>query len=487
MLRPYQEQAVEEIRNAFNSGDRAVLLHLPTGAGKTHIFCHIAQKMLEAGKRTSVITRGRKIVDQASQRLGREGVPHGVHMGHHPLYAPHRQVQVCSITTLYRRLLVPKSDLIIIDEAHYATAPEFHWLARNCGDAKILGVTATPYTSRPLNHIAQRVIAPATVTEIISQGFLVDAKYFAPSEPDLSGVRIRAGDYVETDLEKAMGRTKLIGDIVEHYQKLTPETAALCFCVSVAHAALVAQQFREAGVAACVLHADSPDGERDQAIAELEHGPLRVICNVGVMGTGVDIPWLQTVILARPTKSLNLYLQQIGRGSRPYPEKTHFKVLDHAGNVKAHGFMDEVHPVNLNGHVADEVAPQVKTCKKCFAVFSPKKHSACPCCGLVPEKKEVSLSGQVPESEAGQLVEISRTKGRIVATQESVLEATQRLRYHLETHATMKTASGGPYSPWVSFYKTKAEMIGKIDEDVLVRIFRAQALSMGYSLKRKSV
>jgi DNA repair protein RadD len=486
MLRPYQETAVESIRELYRKGHKRVLLWLVTGGGKTVIFCFIAKKMLESGKRVVVVTRGQKIVSQASDRLVREGVPHGVIMGSHRGRADHRLVQVCSITTLYKRKTVPKADLVIIDEAHFGTAPEFHWLSEQYPNAFFLPVTATPYTKKPLRHLASEIVCPIKVEEIIRQGFIVDAKYFAPAEPDLTGVRIRAGDYVETDLEKAMGRSKIVGDIVENYRKFSDGLPALCFCVSIAHATMVSDKFNESGIPSTVLHAGSPPEVRDQAIKELERGPLRVICNVGVMGVGVDIPWLRTVILARPTKSLNLYLQQIGRGSRPYQGKEHFLVLDHAGNVREHGFMTDERKPNLDGEEV-EAAPRTRTCKECFAVYSPIKHPQfCPACNAEWRVEERAPKKLIPDQEEGRLVELrpgDMKKSRIAAGEEVVQEALHRIKYHLSVNESLRKPDGTPYSPWAAFYQVKTEMAGKIDEEAIVRLFRAQAKAMGYSMR----
>lgn len=492
-LRPYQTNAVDEIRQIYASGERKVLLKLATGAGKTVIFSHIVRSALDKGRRSAIITRGRKIVGQASARLSKEGVPHGVMMGSHALHAPHRFVQVCSITTLYTRKIVPKADIVVIDEAHFATAPEFHWAIKEFEaqnpNVCILAVTATPYTRKPLRHLANKIVAPISTQAIIEAGFLVDARYFAPSEPDLSGVRIRAGDYVETDLNAVMSRTKIIGDLVENYKKYSNELSALCFCVSIAHATLVCQQFNEAGIPAVVLHADSPDDVRDDAIRELEHGPLKVICNVGVMGVGVDIPWLRTVILARPTKSLNLYLQQIGRGSRPYPGKEKYLVLDHASNVRAHGFMTDEHEANLDGYEPD-AGPRTRTCKACFAIYNPLLHPQfCPACGVEWRVEARGGGAGVPEAAPGTLVELKpgdAKKARVAAPEEAVVEALQRLKYHLEVLSTQKKQDGTPFSPWSAFYKVKTEMAGKIDEEALVRLFRGQAKAMGFFIGKSN-
>lgn len=462
------------------------MLVLPTGSGKTTIFSYVVKQSLERGKRVMVVSRGRKIVQQASDRLTLEEVPHGVMMGSHPLYAPERLVQICSISTLRTRKKWPQADLIVIDECHFATAPEFHEMLSIYPDAYVLSVTATPWTQKPLDHLASVIVSPVTPEEIIAEGFLVKGRYFAPTKPDLRGVRIRAGDYVEEDLERVMNGAQVVGDLVEAYQKFSSGLSALCFCVSIAHAKIVCEQFNQAGIPATMLHAGSPDDIRDRAIAELNTGPLQVICNVGVMGTGVDIPWLRTIISARPTKSLNLWLQQIGRGSRPYPGKDCFLVLDHADNCRKHGFMEEARVPTLGGVIQTEHS-NLKTCEACYAIFDfTKNPETCPACLGVwrtpPKKNETVLGlGFIPKSGPGQLMEIG-TKKKIPVIDTLVLESIQRTNYQLEQILTLKKKDGSPYSPWFAFHRVKIEMKGKIDEEALVRIFRAQAKLKGWTV-----
>jgi superfamily II DNA or RNA helicase len=485
MLRPYQVQAIDQIRAEFASGNRKILLHMATGTGKTVCFCYMVKEALSREKRSIIVVRGKKLVSQASERLARENVPHGVQMGNHPKYAPERYVQVCSITTLHKRKTAPKADLVIIDECHFGTAPEFHWLVEQYPKAFILGVTATPYCTKPLKHLADKVVSPIPILEVIKQGFLVDARYYAPSKPDLSGVRIRAGDYVEADLDRVMSRSKIIGDIVENYRKFSDGLSALCFCVSVAHATLVSDQFNQSGIKSTVLHAGSPDSIRDEAITGLKTGDPIVICNVGVMGVGVDIPWLRTIIMARPTKSLNLYLQQIGRGTRPYKDKNHFLVLDHAGNVEQHGFMTDEREPSLDGSIVGK-GPPIKTCKKCFAIFPVKNNPvACPsCCKEWREALgDVAPRKLIPDTKPGELVEIRQQdalKKSIQVSNEIALEAIQRIRFHLTENSTRIKSDGQPYSPWAAYYQTQKEMAGKIDEEALVRLFRAEARIKGF-------
>jgi superfamily II DNA or RNA helicase len=399
-------------------------------------------------------------------------------MAGHKGYAPERMVQVCSIDTLRSRKAYPKADLIIIDEAHQATSPDYLELAEHYAGKFFLPVTATPYGSKSLRHIADKIVHPISVREIIDQGFLLDAKYYAPTTPDLTGVKTRAGEYVESDLEKVMGRAKIVGDVVQSWKKYSNGLATLVFCVSVAHAEILCDEFKKEGVRACVLTAKDSDETRNYRIEDLKTGEIEVICNVGVMGTGVDIPWLRTVVLARPTQSLNLHLQQIGRGSRLYSGKEYFLVLDHAGNLSRHGFMDDPHDVDLDGEKQKfKPSESVTICKVCFGTYRKKESpEKCPYCGAVSEKKTVF---SIPENKPGELVELKR----------NLFEDRERIRAMLRPYfdelPKRKKLDGAAYSPWWVFQQVKKQMGPNVSELVILDEFRREAFKRGYSINKR--
>lgn len=389
MLRKYQQDAIVLIRTEFELGRKKVLLWLATGSGKTVVFCELVKAAIAKQKKTIVIVRGRKLVDQASQRLLRENVPHGVHMAGHYLYKPTLPVQVCSVDTLISRGLRPQADLIIIDEAHLAVSDGYRELINDYPNAFIVSVTATPYVDKPLTHIAQSMVHPISMNELIEQGFLVPFRYFAPSTPELSGVKISSStkDYVVDDLEKAMNRTQLTGRIIDHWKKLANGLPTICFAVNINHSKILAEQFRLAGIPAEHCDADSKDHEREQIIQRLTNGTTKIVCNVGIFCTGIDIPCLGALIMARPTKSRNLYIQQAGRGTRTFPGKQNCILLDHAGNIHRLGLPTMEYEVDLQGKKQTEtVIHDNKTCLQCFCVFQGTK---CPECGTEKETPPV--------------------------------------------------------------------------------------------------
>jgi len=291
----------------------------------------------------------------------------------------------------------------VIDEAHYATSPSYVKFMALYPNAYVLPVTATPYTSKGLRHIAETVVKPIRVAELIEQGYLAPPRYFSRSLPDLKGVRSSTGkdgkDFVQAQLSAIMENSPLMGDIAKHWLEKAKGRPTVAFCCSVKHSIAVKDSLLEQGIRAAHVDANSSDEERQHYIDQLEAGELDVLCNCGILCTGVDIPKASCIILARPTKSLNLHIQQMGRGTRMAPGKNDFIVLDHAGNVLRHGFITDEHEANLDEYKEkEETAKRVtKTCEECYAVFEGKE---CPECGntnLAKTRSYASVDGNLEE------------------------------------------------------------------------------------------
>jgi superfamily II DNA or RNA helicase len=299
------------------------------------------------------------------------------------------------VQTLARRIATGAQpfDLIVIDEAHHAVAGQWRTVAEAYPDALMLGVTATPerLDGRGLGIAAggcfDAMVMGPTVAELVAGGFLTPTRIYAPAEaPDLSGIRTRGGDYDASGLGEAMGQAKLVGDAVEHYQRYAPGLPALLFSPSVAHAEQMAEAFRAAGFTSFAASGNTLASERDGAIAGLAKGTLQVLCSCDLISEGLDVPVVGCVILMRPTKSLGLYLQQVGRGLRPAPGKQRLIVLDHAGNTLRHGPPEMDREWSLEGRKKRkkgdaEPVPPARQCVECFCVHSPLPR--CPDCGFV--------------------------------------------------------------------------------------------------------
>lgn len=445
-LRPYQEEGIAGIRTHYGSGKRRVLLHLATGGGKTVVFCRVLAGAIEKNKKAIMVVRGKQLVDNASQRLFREGIDHGCLQADHWNKKPHHPLQVCSIDTLFRRKMVPPADLIVIDEAHYATSDSFRWLIAQYPDAFILAVTATPHVKDGLRHIADEVVYPITVKELMDQGFLVKPKYYVPSKVDMRGVRIdsKTGDFNLADLANAYEKqTSIYGDVIKYYSSVVQGLPAVCFAVDKNHSRHLAQLFNNAGFKAVHVEDTTPMKEREEIIKKLATGEIQVVTNVGIFCVGVDIPCLRAVISCRPTQSYNLWIQQCGRGTRPYPNKDHFFVMDHGDNISRHGFIEFERPCNLDGAVkrAAEVKPLI--CEECYGAFSREENgTVCPHCGHDNVKSRVVLR----EKEVRAEIELREVKPTVEMNEAQI--ATQVDKW-------IRLANSRNYHPGFVFHKVK--------------------------------
>jgi len=408
-LRPYQEAAVADLRLAYATGHRAPLLVMPTGAGKTQVFTYITAAMAQRGRRVTILVHRRELIAQASRKLDQAGVTHGIIAAGTP--ATNAPIQVASVQTLVRRLEeTPSPDLIIIDEAHHAAAGSWGKILDHWPDALRLGVTATParLDGRGLRDNFDLIVHGPTVSDLTAAGYLAPSKLYAPPQvADLSAIPTRAGDFASDATAAAMDKPSITGDAIDHYQRICPGAPAIAFCCTTDHAENVAAQFRSAGFSSQAILGTTAIAQRDQQLKDLASGAIQILTSVDVISEGTDVPAVTAAILLRPTASLGLYLQQVGRILRPAAGKTHAIVLDHVGNIHRHGWPDDVRTWSLNSkprRQRDNVpAPTVRTCPVCFAAFRPAP--VCPCCGAA-----CAPPGRELKQVAGELLEMRKTK-----------------------------------------------------------------------------
>jgi superfamily II DNA or RNA helicase len=338
-------------------GSRAsnrVLLQLPTGGGKTVIFSHIASSSAAKRKRVIIAAHRMEIIGQISGTLTRFRIEHdfieaGKSISDHP-------IKIASIATLARRIekghKLDDIDLLVIDEAHHVTAESWRTVIKAARNARVLGVSATPLRldGKGLGEIFDTLICGPSTAELTEAGYLSPAIVYAPeTRPDLSGIQIVGGDYDMGSLSTAMGAALITGNAVSHYGRLCRGTPAVAFCCDIRHSKAVAQSFRDAGYRAAHLDGQTAAEERRALIAALGSGELDVLTNCGIISEGIDVPIVGAAILLRPTRSLALYLQMVGRVLRPAPGKTRAIILDHAGNFWEHGLPDDPRHWSLEG------------------------------------------------------------------------------------------------------------------------------------------
>lgn len=398
-LRPYQTDTYDQARALIKTGSTSILIQSPTGSGKTVLTAKMLKTSAERGYRSWFIVHRRELVKQSVKTLIESAdMTPGIVAAGFP-GDRHKPVQVCSIATLSRRrnLLLPPQ-LIVWDEAHHTAAASWAAIHEAYPNAAHIGLTATPerLDGTGLGRWFKELIVGPSVAELIAQGWLCPYKLYAPAAPDLRGVHTLGGDYNKKELSAAMKRSTVTGDAVSHYVRYANGARALLFAWSIESSMEMAAKFNAAGIPAEHVDGDTDDATRDLAMQRFRDGTTRVLTNVDLFGEGVDVPAIEAVILLRPTKSLALYMQQIGRGLRPAPGKDHAVILDHAGNCKVHGLPDDARTWTLEGRRGkprDQAAP-VKQCPMCYAVISAAA-DVCRHCG----HKFITMGREIEEIE----------------------------------------------------------------------------------------
>jgi len=397
-LRGYQERAITDLRSALAGGRRRVVLYLPTGGGKTVVAAGIIQQARAKGKRVAFVCNRVELVLQTVEHLQAAGIDCGVvqSVNSRSEWLP---VLVCSIQTIARRGF-PDVDLIIVDECHgVAGSKDYRRMLRERKSVRTIGLTATPF-SRGLGRLDEELAGPlfeeiivaATIEELIRDGYLVDLDVYSPSEPDLTGVKIVAGDYHEGQLEEATNKPSLVGDIVEQWLKLGGNKQTVCFATSIAHSRHIVERFNAVGVSAEHVDAYTDPDERRDIIKGFKRGEFRILSNCSLLAEGFDAPATEVMILARPTKSLIRWIQMAGRVLRPAEGKTRALLLDHSGTAKRLGFPTDPLPLELDDGKPKKASerkekPEAlpKVCASC-SYLKPAKVQKCPMCGFEPKK-----------------------------------------------------------------------------------------------------
>jgi superfamily II DNA or RNA helicase len=296
---------------------------------------------------------------------------------------------------------------LLVHNCHHASAGSWLKVIAANPQARILGFTATPerLDGKGLGSVFDEMILGPQVAWLIENGHLCKPRYFAPPVvADLSRLHMRGGDFAKEDLAAVMDSKMIIGDAVDHYRRICPGAPAIAFCVSVDHAKHTAAQFQEAGFRAATIDGSMDREARRDIVAALADGRIHVMTSCEIVSEGFDIPLVTAAILLRPTASLGLHLQQIGRVLRPAPGKDRAVILDHVGNCGRHGYAETEREWSLEGRAKGKRAKQessveMRQCPSCYLCHEPAP--VCPECGHVYEIQRREL-----ETVAGELVEI---------------------------------------------------------------------------------
>lgn len=383
VLRPYQTAVIDRARDAMRRGVRRMILVSPTGSGKTVMAADILRRVVSNAKRAYVIVHRRELVRQTSRTLTECGIPHGL-VAAGAVAEPEALVQVAAVQTLVRRDM-PRADLIIWDEAHHAAARSWRVLFDRFGpQAWHIGLTATParLDGHALGPFFDEIIEGPSVSQLIGDGWLARYRVFAPFVPDRSGLTIRAGEFKQEQSRRLMHRADITGNALDHYRRHLAGKRAIIFATGIDHSRSIVDTFVNAGIPAAHVDGETSPPVRDQAVRDFAAGDLLILSNVSLFGEGFDVPAAEGVIILRPTASIALHLQMIGRVMRP--GKTAI-ILDHAGNTLEHGFPDDHREWSLEGRIARKTGNTIaspRICVECFAAY--RRHlTRCPYCDHV--------------------------------------------------------------------------------------------------------
>lgn len=358
-LRPYQIQGRTDIFNSWKAGHRRTMFQLVTGGGKTVLFVDIIKNFLLKKKRALLIAHREELITQGFDTLYKNQIYSGIIKADvKPNY--HLPCQIASIQTATRRKVLPPADIVIIDEAHHALEDNSYGnlLLDHYPKSWVLGVTATPYRlgGKGFTDIFDNLVTGPTFKDLVNWGYLTPLRYFVAGRPDLSVVRLNRGDYDQEGAAKAMQFAPLVESYLEHCAGMS----GVVFAVNIEHSHKIVGQYLAAGISAAHLDANTPSDQRKDILKKFKAGIIKVISNVGIITEGFDFPDMEFVQLARPTKSLSLFLQMIGRVTRTdynairnatsdderrllvsMSKKPFGYVLDNAGLWEEHGMPDQ--------------------------------------------------------------------------------------------------------------------------------------------------
>lgn len=396
-----QDRALNMLRREWKQYN-SFMVYAPTGAGKTGLAAFLIDGFVSRGMKVLFVAPFTVLITQTALRFTEYGLPAddiAYIWRDHPNKDLSRSIQIASADTLIRRDFPQDIDLLIIDEAHLKRKKLLVEIERLTSetDCKVVGLSGTPF-SPFLGRYYQKLIKPTTIKELIQRGDLSRYEFYAPTKPDLTGVKFSSSmeygsDYKEAEIAEIMCGADLVGDVVSSWLKLGENLPTICFCVNVSHANYVTMEFNRAGVNAEVITANTPFDEREVMIHRFEQGATKILVNVGVLSTGFDSD-VRCVIYARPTKSEIRWLQTIGRALRPAKGKDKAIILDHSGSVHRLGYPDDIEydelPTKNDGmsessssREQEKREKKPKECSSCH-YMKPAGVYVCPKCGFKP-------------------------------------------------------------------------------------------------------
>lgn len=395
-LRPYQNDAIHGLRKCIINGKKRLVLCAATGAGKTVMFTFMIASAVSKNKRCLILTDRIELLTQAGGTMAEFGLKPIEINAKRKLSTLNGILYVGMAQTIIRRLKQPmyqdffnSLDIIIADESHKQS---FNSIMPYINDKTIvIGATATPHregNQTSMDEFYQEIVEVVKISELIRLGYLATPKSYGV-KVDLSGIKTRNGDYDEKQMGDRFNEIELFHGVYENYTRITPNKKAIIFAPNVESSKVLVADFKDKWLPIEHIDANTTDADRKRILSWFRNTPNAMISNVGILNAGFDCPDIEVVILYRATKSLPLFLQMCGRGSRPTPNKTTFTILDFGNNIKRHGFWEEDREWTLKKKAKKDGVAPIKECD-CGAIL-PVSIMTCPECGFEfqPTEKEI--------------------------------------------------------------------------------------------------
>lgn len=451
------------MRNAFKRGFKSVLVQGATGIGKTVISSSVIHGAQQKGSRAIFCVHRDNLIKQTANTFRDEGIEFGL-IKSGVAYDPSITVHIASAQTLVKRLgVVSVPTIFFVDECHLAMSSTYKTIIDYYRERGVLivGCSGTPMRldGKPLGDLFDTMVQGPSVRWLIDHGFLSEFKYYAPTIPDLSGIKKIAGDYSKNELAERLGGRKLLGDVVHHYKKLAMGKMTIVYCVNVNHSKLVADQFNQSGVSAAHIDGGMHKDELTSIYKRLADGEIQVLTSVSLITEGFDISaqtgkdvTIECVILLRATHSLALYLQMVGRALRRknYPAI----ILDHGGNVLKHGMPDDIRQWSLDGKTnggksdSESSVNGVVICKECYQAVIKPVPERCPYCDAEMKKQKAVIKiiegelQEIKEAERLLLKEKQKQEEREAKTLNEFIAIAQKRGYKNPTHWAKQKTEG---------------------------------------------
>ena len=408
-LRPYQKEALEAVEHDWDAGYLKTLLVLPTGCGKTVVFCKVVENQVRLGRRALILAHRGELLEQAADKLAKAtGLKCAVEKAEESCLGSWYRVVVGSVQSMTRETRLSRFkenyfDVIVVDEAHHCLSESYQRVLEHFDGARVLGVTATPDRGdmKNLGQYFEHLAYEYTLPKAIREGYLCPIKAVTiPLKLDLTGVGVQAGDFKNSDIDTALD--PYLFQIAEEMKGYCAERKTVVFLPLIK----TSQKFRDIlnanGFRAAEVNGDS--GERTEILRDFERGKYNVLCNSMLLTEGWDCPPVDCIVVLRPTKVRSLYSQMVGRGTRLSPEtgKDHLLLLDFLWHTERH---ELCHPASLiceNEEVAKKMTEEIEA-------------AGCPVDLEEAEKKaSADVVAQREESLAKQLEEMRGRKKKLV-------------------------------------------------------------------------